>query len=66
MKVLLWLAGLTFLGYCILEAPFYDYPPTMLGNIMQSLGWLLFLLPSISLLLLITNRLVNISFRFKD
>lgn len=66
MKALMWYAILTFIGYCLLESPFYDHPLTSFGNFMQALGWMLFLLPSIALLLLVVNRLANISFRFRD
>lgn len=65
MKAFLWYIGVTLLGYVLLEGPNYEWPPTNWGNFLQALGWLLMLGPTILVLLLITNRLANISFKNK-
>lgn len=61
-KILLTMA----VSFAILTVPDWKPPYAYWENVIQLIGWIGFFGPPILLLLLVFNRLVNLSFRFKE
>ena len=53
-------------SFAVLTVPDWSPPYSYWQSLIQLFGWMGFFGPPIILLMLLLNRLVNVSFRFKD